>query len=57
MVSDDVGDLWFNQSLKNDSIVVMENEVFEDMQKYIHYYKDPMDLDGIDLHFYLRDVL
>ena len=57
MVFDGVGDLWFNQTLKNDSIVVMENGIFENRSSENEVLYSTMDLNGTDMPLNLTAVL
>ena len=57
MVFDGVGDLWFNQTLKNDSIVVMENGIFENRSSENEVLYSTMDLNGTDMPLNLTEVL
>ena len=57
MISDGDGDFWFNQSLKNDSIIVMENGIFEEKSSENGTLYSTMDLDGTDMPLNLTEVL
>ena len=57
MVSDGVGDFWINQTLKNDSIIVMENGIFEERSSDNEVFYSTMDLNGTDMPLNLTEVL
>ena len=57
MVSDGVGDLWFNQSLTNDSIVVIEIGILKDSSSENEDLYSTMDLDGTYVALNLTEVL
>ena len=56
-VSDGDGDFWFNQSLKNDSIIVMEKGIFEERSSDNEVIYSTMDLNGTDMPLNLTEVL
>ena len=57
MVSDGVGDFWINQTLKYDSIIVMENGIFEDRPSENGTLNFIMNLDVTDKPLNLTEVL
>ena len=57
MVSDGVGDFWINQTLKHDSIIVMENEIFKERSSDNEVLYSTMDLNGTDMPLNLTEVL
>ena len=57
MVSDGVGDFWINQTLKNDSISVMENGILEDRSSENEVLHSTMDLNETDMPLNLTEVL
>ena len=58
MVSDGVGDLWLNQSFKNDSWrTIMENGILGDRPSENEGLYSTMDLNGTDMSLNLTEVL
>ena len=58
MVSDGVGDLWLNQSFKNDSWRTnMENGILGDRSSENEAINSTMDLNGTDMSLNLTEVL
>ena len=58
MVSDGVGDLWLNQSFKNDSWrTIMENGILGDRSSENEGLYSTMDLNGTDMSLNLTEVL
>ena len=57
MISDGDGDFWFNQTLKKDSIIVMENGIFEERSSDNEVLYSTLDLNGTDMPLNLTEVL
>ena len=55
-VSDD-GDFWYNMSLTNGSIIVMENGIFEERSSDNEVLYSTLDLNGTDMPLNLTEVL